>query len=177
MFTLRMGQRMQICQSDHLVHHRGLIQTSKWRQQTAYHCNSCVSLLCPTADSALAGLASEMIYTGGEECTVSSTPTSALPSFSSAEAEEKKHYLRPSPLVIALNGTVSPQRCFQQGTKEPCLFRLINQNLPVLSEGIMQLFCKTALWTVSPACIATGPTCHFPLLNFMNFLTSRFSIP
>lgn len=67
-----MRQQMQMCQPDHLTQHRGLTQTSKCRNQPAYHCISCVSLLYPNADSVLAGLASEEICTGGEQGTVPS---------------------------------------------------------------------------------------------------------
>lgn len=100
---------MQICQSDHLIQHRGLTQTSKWREQTAYHCTSCVSLLCPTADSTLGGLASEKIYTWGEQSTVPSTPAPSTPQLLPRGGCRKNNGLSSSPMMASLNGMSHPK--------------------------------------------------------------------
>lgn len=98
---------------------------------TALHVFPCCVLLL----TASAGLASEKIYAGGEQCAVPSTPAASTPQFLPSWGCTKNDGLSSSPMMTFLNGTVPPQGYFQQGMKEPYPCRWTNQNPPVVSVG------------------------------------------
>lgn len=165
-----------MCQSEHLVQHRGLIHTSKWRQQTAYHCASHVFLLCPTADSALASLASEKIYTEGEDCTKPSTPTLVPPQLRQQKKQLSQIF---TPSDISEWDCLTP-KAFPARNEGTMSLQITNQNLPVFSEGIMQLFFQAAPYAVIPACISKRTNTwdlSLPFVELHEFPDSSFLQP